>query len=231
MLCFEPTRRPSAQELSIDGVTLVCLELNGDAVEQGHWKQYKHMAGAVFMVDCSDNDALERSRALLLDISTHMPHWPVLILGNKSDLCTYSYSSSTKASTACPAGLATKNNSSTPLPLSDVRSIAVRLGLEDAAYCADHGMLWQCAYNAPWKIYSCSVVKREGYHSGLRWLIREATLTHPWSFTSACMQRSKQLVSAISYLVRHVWRRYIVTCIGQCGIVIPAQQEQDLHTL
>ncbi|XP_056286286.1 GTP-binding protein SAR1b isoform X1 [Pseudoliparis swirei] len=165
-----PTLHPTSEELSIAGMTFTTFDLGGhvqeipalkaemDTVARTNsphtvlslrtarrvWKNYlPAVNGVVFLVDCADHDRLSESKTeldALLGDET-IVNVPVLVLGNKID-----------------------------------RPEAISEGGLRGAFALDgqvtgKGNVSSKELNArPLEIFMCSVLKKQGYGEGFRWL-------------------------------------------------------------
>lgn len=139
-----PTLHPTSEELSIGGMTFTTFDLGGHVQARRVWKNYlPAVNGVVFLVDCADHDRLSESKTeldALLGDET-ISSAPVLVLGNKID-----------------------------------RPEAISEGALRGAFALDgqvtgKGSVSMKELNArPLEIFMCSVLKRQGYGEGFRWL-------------------------------------------------------------
>ncbi|KAJ0060531.1 hypothetical protein NL108_017324 [Boleophthalmus pectinirostris] len=140
-----PTLHPTSEELTIGGMTFTTFDLGGHVQARRVWKNYLPAVNAVvFMVDCADHDRLNESKteldALLSD--ENISNVPMLILGNKIDRAEAVSEGALRGAFCLDGQLTGKGN----VPLKDLNS------------------------TRPLEIFMCSVLKRQGYGEGFRWL-------------------------------------------------------------
>uniref|UniRef100_A0A8C7IN62 small monomeric GTPase n=1 Tax=Oncorhynchus kisutch TaxID=8019 RepID=A0A8C7IN62_ONCKI len=139
-----PTLHPTSEELTIAGMTFTTFDLGGHVQARRVWKNYlPAINGVVFLVDCADHDRLTESKIELdaLLADETILSVPVLVLGNKIDR---------------------------PEAISEG-------GLREAfvldGQCTGKGNVSLKDLQArPLEIFMCSVLKKQGYGDGFRWL-------------------------------------------------------------
>ncbi|XP_030059360.1 small COPII coat GTPase SAR1A isoform X2 [Microcaecilia unicolor] len=140
----EPTQKPTSEELTIAGVTFKAFDLGGHKQARRVWKEYLlAVNGIVFLVDCKDISRLMESKEQLNALMTDetVSNVPILILGNKIDI-SEAISEETLRDVFGLCGLTTGKGN---VPLKDLIS-------------------------RPMEVFMCSILKRQGYGEGFRWL-------------------------------------------------------------
>ncbi|TMS21915.1 GTP-binding protein SAR1b [Larimichthys crocea] len=139
-----PTLHPTSEELTIGGMTFTTFDLGGHVQARRVWKNYlPAVNGVVFLVDCADHDRLTESKTeldALLGDET-IVNVPVLVLGNKIDRPEAISEGGLRGAFALDGQVTGKGNVS-------LKELNVR----------------------PLEIFMCSVLKKQGYGEGFRWL-------------------------------------------------------------
>lgn len=139
-----PTLHPTSEELTIAGMTLTTFDLGGHVQARRVWKNYlPAVDGVVFLVDCADHERLAESKVeldALLSDET-ISSVPVLVLGNKIDR---------------------------PEAVSDMRLREV-FCLDGQTTGKGNASLKELNVR-PLEVFMCSVLKKQGYGEGFRWL-------------------------------------------------------------
>ncbi|XP_056626837.1 GTP-binding protein SAR1b isoform X2 [Triplophysa dalaica] len=139
-----PTLHPTSEELTIAGMTFTTFDLGGHVQARRVWKNYlPAVSGVVFFVDCADHERLAESKMELDSLLSDetISSVPVLVLGNKIDR---------------------------PEAVSDMRLREV-FCLE--GHTTGKGNVSSKDMNVrPLEVFMCSVLKKQGYGEGFRWL-------------------------------------------------------------
>ncbi|XP_062859009.1 GTP-binding protein SAR1b [Trichomycterus rosablanca] len=139
-----PTLYPTSEELTIAGMTFTTFDLGGHAQARRVWKNYlPAVNGVVFLVDSVDHARLMESKVELDSLLSDetIANVPVLVLGNKIDR---------------------------PEALSEA-SLRQFFALDGQT--TGKGVVSLKELNArPLEVFMCSVLKKQGYGEGFRWL-------------------------------------------------------------
>ncbi|XP_053573188.1 GTP-binding protein SAR1b [Bombina bombina] len=139
-----PTLHPTSEELTIGGMTFTTFDLGGHTQARRVWKNYlPAINGIVFIVDCADHGRLSESKTELDALMTDetIANVPILLLGNKIDR---------------------------PEAISEERLLHM-FGIYGQTTGKGKVALKQLS-NRPLEVFMCSILKRQGYGEGFRWL-------------------------------------------------------------
>uniref|UniRef100_A0A0M3IC57 small monomeric GTPase n=1 Tax=Ascaris lumbricoides TaxID=6252 RepID=A0A0M3IC57_ASCLU len=150
-----PTLHPTSEELSLGGIRFTTFDLGGH--EQGLFSAYQSATAArrvwkdyfpavdaiVFLVDCADLDRIGESKRELESLLTdeQVASCPVLVLGNKIDK---------------PNALG-EEQLKWHLGISNITTGKGQISRSDLS-------------SRPLEVFMCSVLRRQGYGEGFRWL-------------------------------------------------------------
>ncbi|KAK2080423.1 GTP-binding protein sar2 [Prototheca wickerhamii] len=141
----QPTQYPTeGRELQMGGINFKAFDLGGHEIARKVWKDYYAKVDAiVFLVDTADRERFPESKKELSSLLSDdsLSDVPFLVLGNKIDLPT----AASEDEVRYALGLA---NLTTGKGKIDTKSLSMR----------------------PIEIFMCSVVRRQGYGEGFRWV-------------------------------------------------------------
>uniref|UniRef100_A0A2C9JMD8 small monomeric GTPase n=1 Tax=Biomphalaria glabrata TaxID=6526 RepID=A0A2C9JMD8_BIOGL len=139
-----PTLHPTSEELSMGGMKFTTFDLGGHRQARRVWKDYfPAVDGIVFLIDCHDRGRFHEAKAELDSLLTdeQVANAPILILGNKIDI----------------PGAASEDEIRHWFGLHNLTTGKGNVSRSELP-------------GRPMELFMSSVLKRQGYGEGFRWL-------------------------------------------------------------
>uniref|UniRef100_A0A1W7R9L6 small monomeric GTPase n=1 Tax=Hadrurus spadix TaxID=141984 RepID=A0A1W7R9L6_9SCOR len=139
-----PTLYPTSEELSIGNMQFTTFDLGGHHQARRVWRNYFPAVDAiVFLIDACDRERFPESKIELNNLLTdeQLCNCPVLILGNKIDR----------------PGAASEDELRAYFDLYSMTTGKIKIPQSELV-------------GRPLELFMCSVLKRQGYGEGFRWL-------------------------------------------------------------
>uniref|UniRef100_A0A8R1DZZ9 small monomeric GTPase n=1 Tax=Caenorhabditis japonica TaxID=281687 RepID=A0A8R1DZZ9_CAEJA len=139
-----PTLHPTSEQLSLGGISFTTYDLGGHAQARRVWKDYFPAVDAVvFLLDVADAERLQETRAELESLldDEQIADVPVLILGNKID----------------KPGAINEEQLKWHMKIQNSCTGKEQMSRKDLS-------------SRPLEVFMCSVLRRQGYGEGFRWL-------------------------------------------------------------
>lgn len=140
----QPTQFPTSEELQMEGINFKAFDLGGHEIARRVWKDYFAKVDAiVFLVDSADPERFPEAKKELDSLLSedYLAQIPFLILGNKIDIANAA-------------------------PEEELRR---SLGLHNITTGKERGANSDRSMRSV-EVFMCSIVRRQGYGDGFRWL-------------------------------------------------------------
>lgn len=162
---LQPTLHPTSEELSIGNVKFTTFDLGGHAQARRLWRDYfPEVSGIVFLVDSKDHERFPEAKAELdaLLAMEELSKTPFLILGNKIDRKWTGFGLKTSGSD-WSVRLTRAMTDPDAVSEEQLRAVLGMYQTTGKGRIALDGI-------RPIEVFMCSVVMRQGYGEGIRWL-------------------------------------------------------------
>ncbi|XP_077960582.1 small COPII coat GTPase SAR1A isoform X1 [Gasterosteus aculeatus] len=168
-----PTLHPTSEELTIAGMTFTTFDLGGHTQARRIWKNYlPAINGIVYMVDCADHERLAEAK-VELDVSQSCWFSPVhdvqlrsLLMYIRNPFCLQALMTDETISNVPVLILGNKIDRPEAVSEDGLRGM---FGLHGQTTGKGKVSLKELNLR-PMEVFMCSVLKRQGYGDGFRWL-------------------------------------------------------------
>jgi len=152
-----PTLHATSEELSLGGIRFTTFDLGGHEQARRVWKDYFPAVDAiVFLVDCADHERINEARQELESLMTdeQVAGCPILVLGNKIDKANAYGEDHLKYYLGVQSFCTGKVSRNVVYLNQNFQGQVSRSELA----------------SRPLEVFMCSVLRRQGYGEGFRWL-------------------------------------------------------------